>query len=294
MIQSDWEVVQPNRCVLGESPIWDDKHKRILWVDILKGEIHYYYPDRSEHNMFKLDQMVGAIAISASGGIVAALKSEIAMVNLNNETIDVISKVETNLPDNRFNDGKCDPAGRFWAGTMSISNKPNAGSLYSLEKGFSVKTKIIGVSCSNGLAWSLDYKTLYYIDTPTQNVVAYNYDITSGGITRKRIVVSIPIKEGYPDGMTIDTEGMLWVALWGGWKVIRYNPGNGEQLHQINLPVSQVTSCTFGGDKMEDIYITSAKTGLLKKDLIAQPLAGSLFIIKKSGFTGIKPFEFMG
>ncbi len=294
MSQINLEVVTKHCCLLGESPVWDDNQKRILWVDILTGEIHYYYPDRTEHKSFKLDQMVGAIAIRESGGLVAALKSEFVIINLNKEKIELISKVETFLSDNRFNDGKCDPAGRFWAGTMSISNKRYAGSLYSLEKDFSVNTKIIGVSCSNGMAWSPDYKTLYYIDTPTQNVVAYNYDIRSGSITDSRIVVSIPREEGYPDGMTIDTEGMLWVALWGGWKVIRYNPGNGKPLHQINLPVSQVTSCIFGGDKMEDLYITTAKTGLLKNDLIAQPLAGSLFILKKSGFMGIKSFEYKG
>ena len=197
------------------------------------------------------------------------------------------------LPGNRFNDGKCDPAGRFWAGTMSISNMPCAGSLYVLEKDGTVKTKITGVTCSNGMAWSPDDKTLYYIDTPTRQVVAYKYDTKNGDITDGRVAISIPEEKGSPDGMTIDTEGMLWIALWDGWKVIRYNPYTSEQLYEVTLPVSRVTSCVFGGDDMDDLYITSAREGLSDSDLKEQPLAGSLFVIRKSGFEA-DAFEYDG
>jgi sugar lactone lactonase YvrE len=294
MRQSNWDVVTKHHCLLGEGPVWDTKQKRIFWIDILKGEIQYFYPDSNEHRMCKLGQMLGAIAFKRSGGMIAALKGGFATIDLNNGTMQLISEVETDLPDNRFNDGKCDPAGRFWAGTMSISNTPNAGSLYVLEKDLTVNTKIIGVTCSNGMAWSPDHNTLYYIDTPTRNVVAYNYDVLNGNITNMRVVINIPKGKGYPDGMTIDNEGMLWVALWSGWNVIRYNPYTGKQLHQITLPVSQVTSCVFGGDTMEDLYITSAKVGLSEHELKAQQLAGSLFVIKNSGFKGMNSFEFNG
>ena len=294
MSQSNWEVVTKHYCLLGEGPAWDNRQKRIFWIDILRGEIQYFYPDSNEHRTCKLGRMLGAIALKRSGGMIAALKGGFATIDLNKGTIQFISEVETHLPDNRFNDGKCDPAGRFWAGTMSISNTPHAGSLYVLEKDFTVNTKITGVTCSNGIAWSPDHKTLYYIDTPTRNVVAYNYDVINGNITDKRVVINIPKGKGYPDGMTIDTEGMLWIALWDGWKVIRYNPYTGKKLHQIILPVSKVTSCVFGGDTMEDLYITSARVGLLEYDLKVQPLAGSLFVIKKSGFKGMNGFEFNG
>ncbi len=294
MKKCNWEVVTKHYCLLGEGPVWDNRQKRIFWIDILNGEVHYFYPDSNLHRICKLGQLLGAIALKRPGGLIAAMKHGFATIDLEKGTIQSLATVETHLPDNRFNDGKCDPAGRFWAGTMSISNTPHTGSLYVLEKDFTVNTKIIGVTCSNGLAWSPDHKTLYYIDTPTRNVVAYNYDIINGNITDGRIVISIPKGKGYPDGMTIDTEGMLWIALWDGWKVIRYNPYTGRQLCQIILPVSQVTSCVFGGDAMEDLYITSARVGLLESDLKAQPLAGSLFVIKKSGFKGMNGFEFDG
>lgn len=289
-----WEVVSNHRCLLGEGPVWDEDQERIFWVDILNGEIQYFYPGSNEHKTHKLGQMVGAIALKKSGGLVAALKSGFATIDLEKESLRFVSEVEAHLPGNRFNDGKCDPAGRFWAGTMSISNIQHTGSLYALEKDFTVSTMITEVTCSNGIAWSLDHKTLYYIDTPTRNVVAYNYDIASGNITNGRVVISIPEEEGYPDGTTIDSAGMLWIALWNGWKVARYDPSSGKQIHQIILPVSQVTSCVFGGDSMDDLYITSAKTGLSEYDLKEQQLAGALFVIKKCGFNGIRGFEFNG
>jgi sugar lactone lactonase YvrE len=288
------EVVTEHYCLLGEGPVWDNRQNRIFWIDILNGEIHSFYPDGNLHRICKLGEVLGAISLRKSGGLVAAMKDRFAAIDPDTGIMQTLAKVETHLPDNRFNDGKCDPAGRFWAGTMSVSNVPNAGSLYLLEKNLSVTTKIAGVSCSNGLAWSPDHQTLYYIDTPTQNVVAYAYDITNGNITDGRIVIRIPAGEGLPDGMTIDTEGMLWIALWGGWKVVRYNPFTGKQLHSVNLPVSRVTSCIFGGDMMEDLYITSARTGLSPSGLKSEPLAGALFVIKNSGFKGLDGFEFDG
>jgi sugar lactone lactonase YvrE len=175
---------------------------------------------------------------------------------------------------------------------MSISNSANAGTLYALEKNYELKKKIEGVTCSNGLSWSTDEKTFYYIDTPTRDVVAYDYEASSGQITNKRVVVHIPQEEGYPDGMTIDSEGMLWIALWNGWKVVRYDPFTGKPLTVFNLPVSKVTSCVFGGETLEDLYITTAKTGITEKDLKTQYLAGSLFVIKNCGYKGVRAFEF--
>jgi sugar lactone lactonase YvrE len=294
MSQSNWEVVTKHSCLLGEGPVWDKRQKRILWVDIINGEIHCFYPDTNGLRTCKVGHMVGAIALKRTGGVIAALNDGFASIDLNSGAIHFMSEVETHLPGNRFNDGKCDPAGRFWAGTMSMSNTPRAGSLYALEKDLTVNTKLCGVTCSNGIAWSPDHKTLYYIDTPTRQVVAYNYDVINGNITDGRAVINISKGEGYPDGMTIDTEGMLWIALWDGWKVARYSPFTGEQLHEIILPVSRATSCVFGGDGLNDLYITSAREGLSEYDLKEQPLAGYLFVIKNSGFKGIEAFEYDG
>ncbi|MEJ7780168.1 MAG: SMP-30/gluconolactonase/LRE family protein [Daejeonella sp.] len=279
-------------CHLGEGPVWDERNKRILWVDIIKGEIHWFFPDTGEHNYSETGQLTGAIALTDKGDILAALQTGFVRVNLNDGSLQNISDPESNLPDNRFNDGKCDPAGRFWAGTVSMSGTEKAGSLYTLEHDLSISTKVKNVTVSNGMAWSPDGATFYFIDTPTKQVVAYDYDNSNGSITNKRIVVQIPLEEGYPDGMAIDTEGMLWIALWDGWKVGRWNPQNGELIESITLPVSRPTSCVFGGDKLQDLYITSACYGLGENDLSNQPLAGSLFVLKNSGYQGLPVNEF--
>jgi len=148
------------------------------------------------------------------------------------------------------------------------------------------------ITISNGLAWSLTDRAFYYIDTPTMKVVRYDYDNGTGAIGNKETIINIPREAGFPDGMTIDSEGMLWIAHWGGWQVTRWNPATGLQLTSIKLPVSNVTSCTFGGDTLEDLYITSARKGLNETELRKQPLAGSLFVIKNFGHTGVPATEY--
>lgn len=288
------KVALNHSCLLGEGPVWDAANERVLWVDILQGEVHQFYPRQNKHKVFNVGQMIGAIALRKSGGIVAALQNGFAIIDLDNDELQMIADPEAHLANNRFNDGKCDPAGRFWAGTMSIPGQPGAGSLYVLDNDMSVSAKIKDVSCSNGLAWSNDKRTLYFIDTPTQQVAAYDYDVVSGTIRNKKIVIDIPVEEGYPDGMTIDTEGMLWIAFFDGWKVARWDPGTGKLLFRIPLPVAKITSCAFGGETFEDLYITSARTGLSEGELHDQPLAGSLFVIENCGYKGIGAFEFQG
>jgi len=202
------------------------------------------------------------------------LQNGFAFIDRASGEVKMIANPENHLPCNRFNDGKCDPAGRFWAGTMSLSEEPNAGNVYVLENKLAHTKTIEDVTISNGMAWSLDHQTFYYIDTPTLEIVAYDYE------------------EGYPDGMTIDNECMFWIAHWDGWQVTRWDPNTGEKLYRIKLPVAKVTSCTFGGENLEDLYITSAKIGLTKEELEKQPLAGSLFVMRNCEFKGMPAFEF--
>lgn len=285
-------VVVKHTCLLGEGPVWDATQKVICWIDILNGKIHEYSPEKKTHKIIPVHQMIGTIAVCNDGNFVAALQNGFAFVNRQSGEIKMINDPENHLPNNRFNDGKCDPAGRFWAGTMSLTDEPDKGNLYSLEKDFTIKQQIQNVSISNGLAWSIDETILYYIDTPTFEIVAYNYEKSTGLISNKKVIIKIDKEEGAPDGMTIDTEGMLWIAHWDGWQVTRWNPATGQKLLAIKLPVARVTSCTFGGDNLEDLYITSAKVGLSEAVLKNQPLAGSLFIIPSCGYKGILAFEF--
>jgi len=157
---------------------------------------------------------------------------------------------------------------------------------------FEISKKIENTTISNGMAWSLDHAVFYFIDTPTMTIVAYDYDKHSGYISNKRIAFTFEENDGYPDGMTIDNEGMLWVAHWNGWQISRWNPVTGKKLFKLPMPVANVTSCTFGGNNLHDLYITTARKGLSPDELNDQPLAGKLFVWRNSGYQGTRAFEY--
>lgn len=288
MIQVSWQTVLKHTCELGEGPVWDNRENRIIWLDIVAGEIHSYYPSSEKHTIFRTGQMTGAAVLCESGELLAAMHNGLYEINESTGQIKFLVDPETEFPGNRFNDGKCDPQGRFWAGTMSIDEDIVNGNLYRYDPDGSIHHFESGIGCSNGLAWSPDHSTMYYIDSPTQQVYAYDFDSETGNISNKRIAIKIPDGGGYPDGMTIDSEGMLWISLWDGWGIVRYNPENGELLQKIDLPVARVTSCTFGGENLNDLYVTSAYTRLETADRASQPLAGSLFVLKNLPVKGLE------
>lgn len=289
---SQTDVAVNRHCLLGECPVWDAKRQVICWIDILKGEIYEYSPGQNTIKTTAAHQMIGSIAICSNGSFLAALKNGFAFVNRQTGEVKMITNPESHLPDNRFNEGKCDPAKRFWAGTISLAEKEPVGSVYVLNGDLSVTKKIAGVTISNGMAWSLDQSKFYYIDTPTFEVSVYDYDKSTGSIKNKKTAIKVPKKDGYPDGMTTDNEGMLWIAHFGGWQVTRWNPQTAEKLFTVKLPVSQVTSCAFGGADFSDLYITTASKELTADELKKEPLAGSLFVLCNSRFTGLPAFEF--
>ena len=286
------DVVIDHLCTLGEGPVWDARRKLICWVDILNGIIHQFSPAEKKHSLIDMHQMIGSFAVCTDGNFIAALQNGFAFVDSKTGEIKIIKDPESHLPGNRFNDGKCDPAGRFWAGTMALSEESGLGNVYTIHSDLASSKKIEGVSISNGMAWSADHKTFYYIDSPTFEIVAYDYSINTGHISNKRTIIKIPKEDGSPDGMTIDIDGMLWVAHWGGWQITRWDPEKAQKIYSIKLPVEKVTSCTFGGESFGDLYITSAKVGLSENELKRQPLAGSLFVVQKCGFKGMPAFEF--
>lgn len=289
-----YKVITSNTCQLGEGPVWDSKRQSICWGDIIQGHIHECHIPSGGHRKIELGEMVGSYALTSDGNFIAALQHGFAFVNRESSNIKRIIDPEKHLPGNRFNEGKCDPAGRFWAGTMALDESEGAGNLYMLQHDLTYELKVPQVSISNGLAWSLDHQIMYYIDTPTLKVFAFDYDEKTASINNRRAIISIPENEGFPDGMTIDNEGMLWIAHWGGWQITRWNPQTGEKLTSFSLPVANVTSCTFGGNEFRDIYITTAKKGLTEEELAKQPLAGSLFVIENSDYQGMEPDIFSG
>jgi sugar lactone lactonase YvrE len=258
-------------------------------VDIDGGLVHLYNPATGKNRTIEIGQPVGTIVPRAKGGAMVALRDGFAALDLESGDLTFLADPEKDLKGNRFNDGKCDPAGRFWAGTLG--NK--GGALYRMDKDLSVHRMFGDVKCSNGIAWSLDRKTMYFIDTPTGYVEAWDYDDATGAIANRRVCIRIPKGNGHPDGCTLDADGNLWVAHWDGWNVTCYDPRTGKQLRQIKLPVSKVTSVAFGGPNLDVLFITSAREGLSESELKEQPLAGGLFKVRP-GVKGIPAPEFGG
>lgn len=269
------EVAVDSHSELGEGPVWDEESGRLIWVDILAGLIHRFDPGTGADETTEVGQPVGAVASRANDGLVLAMRDGFGVLTGGGD-IEMIAATESENVGNRMNDGKCDRAGRFWAGTMAFDQSPGAGALYRLDRDRSVETMFTGVSISNGLCWSADDRLMYYIDSPTQRVDVFDFDIASGTLVNRRGLIGIPAADGLPDGMTIDEEGYLWVAMYGKGAVRRYSP-SGEFDRMIELPASQITSCTFGGDDFGDLYITSAAQELSQQELASQPHAGALF-----------------
>src|SRR5690606_7180691 len=285
-VEMPFELVSDHSCLCGEGPLWDAQNKRLYWIDIVSGHIHCLSAEKTLKS-FETEQKIGAIGLNESGKIIAALKNGLYAIDFPNGTMTKIIDPEPDKPDNRFNDGKCDPAGRFWAGTMSDIGIAGQGNLYTLEQDGTVIKKLDGLSISNGLTWDVPHSKFYHIDTPTKKIMAYDYDNETGSISNGITIIEIPESEGVPDGMTIDEHGMLWIAHWNGNRVSRWDPNTASKLQEVFLPVSKVTSCTFGGQDMDDLYVTTAKVGLSEKELEEQPLAGATFLFKQIGVRGI-------
>ncbi len=279
---------------LGEGSIWDDRRKCLFWVDIYQGILHRLDPSNGKHQSIEVGGFLGSVVPSDSDDVVLLKNRSFVSLNWEKKSFETLGEVEKDLEDNRFNDGKCDPAGRYWAGTMPQAEDGPFGGLYCMNHDLSIEKKLSDISISNGLVWTSDKKTMYYIDTPTKQVWAFDYDNETGSINNKRVAVEIAEDEGFPDGMTIDSENKLWIAHWGGYQVARWDPLTGKKLFSVKMPVSQVTSCAFGGAHFDQLYITCARKGLSEEALSKEPLAGSLFVFDTKGqFKGVPANRFI-
>ncbi|WP_130611267.1 SMP-30/gluconolactonase/LRE family protein [Cohnella abietis] len=291
-MQKGLEVIEGTISTLGEGPVWLAAEKTFYWVDIIEKQIRFYKPETNEQWTIQAEQYVGAAVPAGQGRLLCALKDGFYFLDVVSGKFEKIVNPEEQLANNRFNDGKCDRSGRFWAGSMSLQGEEGTGALYSLESDGTVRKVLTDINCSNGLGWSLDDSEMYYIDTNSaREVQRFSYNPATGAIADKKIIVKLSEGQGYPDGMTVDAEGMIWVAHWEGNCVTRWNPNTGEQIDQINLPVSQVTSCCFGGEQLDELYITSAREGLSEEQLREEPLAGSCFRYKP-GVKGLPVNEY--
>lgn len=281
------------RAQLGEGALWDARRGLLYWVDIEGFLVHVYDPATGKGRALPVHEHVGCVAPREGGGLVVALRRGLATLDPETGALELRAIPPGHVPEVRFNDGRTDPEGRLWAGTMDFSFRPGAASLWRLDRDWSLNLMLQGVTISNGLAWSLDASTLYYIDTPTRTVAAFDYDRARGTITGRRLAIEVPAAMGSPDGMTIDAEGRLWIAQWDGGSVGRWDPTSGRLLERISLPARRVTSCAFGGPGLEDLYVTTARTGLDPRSLAEEPLAGGLFRVRP-GVAGVPSVPFAG
>lgn len=285
------ELLLDARLELGESPVWDSEAGILYFVDVHAGNLHSFDPVNGTHQTVNLGESIGCLAPAMDGQLVLAVRSGIQIIKPSSGKRLTICSPEKHLPGNRFNDGKCDPVGRFLVGTMDDAEKEHCGSLYSFSIGGSCKILLRGLGISNGMTWSPDGRTFYFIDTPTRLIMAYDYDLTSGKINHPRPVVCIPKDMGWPDGMTSDLDGMLWVALWGGAKITCWNPDTGKLKDMFSIPAENITSCIFGGQGRHDLYITTARKGLRMEEIQQYPLSGGLFRLRTDTI-GVPTFSF--
>ena len=270
--------VLPVAAGLAEGPCWWAEKQVLLWVDIEASRIGLFDPQTGRNNFLHLPAHVGAVVPTSAGDLLLATATGFLRLDPSTEAVTLLSDPEADRPGNRFNDGKCDPWGRFWAGTMAYDFEPLAGALWRVNADFSCVRQRQGLTISNGLAWSQDRGTLYFIDSPTLNVLAF--PLTSAGeiAGEPSICAHIPKDwDAVPDGMCIDAEGMLWIALFGGGCVTRWDPVSGQLLERLALPCRQVTSCCFGGPNLDQLFITTARREMDAAAIKAEPLAGGLF-----------------
>lgn len=287
------ELVLDAKAQLAEGPCWDDEKQKLIWVDINGYTVNVFDPESGENTSHDTGQHTGAAVLREKGGLLLALRDGFYTYDPDAKKLSHIHDPEAHIPGNRFNDGKCDPQGRFWAGTMVLEGDHGEANLYRVDYDMKVNMMLTDVTVSNGLAWDTDKDKMYYIDTRSRKIRSFDFDSKTGNIANKATAVFVPEELGSPDGMTIDEEGMLWVAFFRGGKVIRFNPETEEILTEISVPASQVTSCTFGGRNMDELYITTARTGLSEKQLENEPHAGGLFRIKLD-VKGAPSYRFKG
>lgn len=271
-----FDVAIRSEALLGEGPRWDAAAQRLLWVDIEAGELHVFDPARGEDRSVALGARVGAAAPTRSGGVLVALADRLALVDLADESVQTLVE----LPHGsqlRSNDGACDPAGRFWVGSMALDETRDAGALYRYSAHAGLERVLSGVTLSNGLGWTPDGRGMYYIDSPSYQVDLFDFDVVTGELSGRKRFASIDSSEGVPDGLAVDNEGGVWVALYRGGVVRRYNP-DGSFDRVLTLPVDTVTACCFGGEDGRSLYVTTASMGLTPAERRQQPLAGSVFV----------------
>lgn len=262
---------------LGEGPVWDEQTRTLFFVDIEGQAIWSHAAETGQSEKTALGGRVGMCVPAAGGGLVAAVERRVLLLKDGKER--ELARVEDDLPDNRFNDGKCDARGRLLVGTMGTKGQAGQGGLYILEPGKPPRLLVSGVSVSNGLGFSPDNRFLYYVDTPSGSLWRFDYDLAQGTVSNRVPLIDYTGEAGRFDGLCVDSEGLIWAAHWGGSRVSRWNPESRRKVAEVMIPALYVTSCCFGGEDLGTLFVTSAR-GRDERDRAAWPEAGGLFALR--------------
>lgn len=278
--------------LLGEGPMWSARDRRLLWVDILAPAVHVSDPESGEDRVIQVQELVAAVTPRASGGFVATARSGLRVLNEAGLGAVLAAPIAEGAPL-RLNDGACDRRGRFWVGSLALDSTPDAGALHRIDADGTARVMQSGLHVANGIGFSPDDRTMYLTDSARRRIDAFDFELETGRIASRRPFVQFAEGEGVPDGLTVDAEGGVWVALWDGWRVQRHEPG-GAVSHRIHLPVPRPTSCAFGGPGLATLFITSARVRLSAVELAEAPLSGSVFAVDVPGAHGLPHAEFAG
>lgn len=274
-------ILDAPACMLGESPMWNAGRGSAFWVDILGNAIFEYNLDDGRISRYAGSRMISLVCpvCDQNGMLVAGAQGGIGVYDLSSHTLSIISDLNRNWEHHRCNDGAVDRLGNLWIGTTHVDHEPEAGDLYRVSEDWCAAKKIERVTISNGICWSADHKTMFYIDTPTREIRAFHCS-AAGVLTFDRVAAKIPASMGYPDGMAMDAAGTIWVAIWGGCGVGGFNSLTGVMEHWISLPVPQVSSCAFVGSKLDHLLITTARKEMDNQQLADYPDSGHTFLAK--------------
>ena len=287
---TEFEVAVGAGAELGEGPRWDASTGTLLWVDIPRQTVHRYDPVTGKDVVRPVPDVVSLALPRRRGGVVVGLPDGLHL--LDGDHPPLIAAIESERADTRTNDGACDPAGRLWVGTMALDERSPVAALYRVDSHLGVTTMLTGTTISNGLGWSPSGERFYFIDSPTRRVDVFDFDPRTGALEGRRRFAAVEVEGAVPDGLAVDAEGGVWVALHGGWGLHRYAP-DGELAAVVDLPVERITSCCFGGDDLRDLYVTTRREGLSASELAAQPLAGALLRLD-AGVAGLPTHAFAG
>jgi sugar lactone lactonase YvrE len=287
---ADFEIAVAPTAQLGEGPRWDATTETLLWVDIPGRCVHRYDPGTGQDALFPVADVVSLALPRHGGGVVVGLPSGLHV--LDGERTSLLAGIEAERSDTRTNDGACDAAGRAWVGTMPFDERSPVAGLYRVDADLTVTTVLSGTTISNGLGWSPDGKRFYFVDSPTCRIDVFDFDQADGALENRRPLAAVEVEGAVPDGLNVDAEGCVWVALHGGWGLNRYSP-EGELVAEVRLPMAKITSCCFGGPELLDLYVTTRREGLSAAELVEQPLAGALLRLDV-GVAGLPTHAFAG